>query len=352
MKLQRHALVPFAATFLAASAVTVIAPTAQAGPQSAAQACAYTASLLAVPSGAEAGAVTAEGGAGVYAGEIEFPEEGALQHAGLWKDGRFTDLGPAAGADGDLYISDVNGKGTVVGHGAELRGGSDGFPQYSWFPVVSRDGKLERLPVLPGTYNVQTRAITENGDIYGDGYGDDPNYTEVYKWPADQPGTVVKLSGLPRGSHVEGVDTDGTVAVTAVDNPKGTWLPYLWKDGVAKRLPIPAGAAHAQINGIANGYVVGDALASDFSRSAVLWNKNGQALALPNGSGADLVNSSGLILGSNKKLAAGLWQLTTSLGAAPSDGELNTLGEDGTLAGAKARAGTTYPRFPAVWRCG
>ncbi|MFJ8190006.1 hypothetical protein ACIQ8D_09555 [Streptomyces sp. NPDC096094] len=352
MNPKRRSVTLLATTFLAAAAVTGIAPSAQATPPAAAQACTYKAAHLPVPSGIEAGAVVATGGNGVYAGEIEFPEEDSLQHAVLWQDGRLTDLGPAAGADFDLYISDVNSKGTVVGHGAKVTGVTDGFPSWSWFPVVSRDGKLEQLPVLPGTYDVQTRVITENGDIYGEGRGADPNYSEVYKWPADRPGTVVRLPGFPRGSNVEGVDTDGTVAVTAVDNPKGTWRPYLWKDGVAKPLPIPSGAAHAQVTGISNGYVIGDALTSDFARSAVLWDRTGKATALPNGQGTRAINSQGLILGTNKKLGSSLWQLTSSVGAAPSDGMVYALGDDGTLAGAKARAGSTYPRFPAVWNCG
>lgn len=351
MNPNRRNVMLLSTALLAASAVTGVAPSAQAA-QSALQACTYRATHLPVPAGIESGAVRATGGDGVYAGEIEFPEEDSLQHAVLWQDGRLTDLGPAAGADFDLYISDVNSKGTVVGHGAEITGVTDGFPSWSWFPVVSRDGKLEQLPVLPGTYDVQTRVITENGDIYGEGRGDDPNYTEVYKWPADQPGTVVKLPGFPRGSNVEGVDTDGTVAVTAVDNPKGTWRPYLWKDGVAKALPIPAGAAHAQVTGISNGYVIGDALTSDFARSAVLWDRTGKATALPNGKGAGAINSQGLILGTNKRSVSSLWQLTSSVGAAPSDGMLYALGDDGTLAGAKARPGADYPRFPAVWNCG
>lgn len=348
MSSKRSNTVFLTATFLAASAVTGIAPSAQA----AAQACTYQAAHLPVPAGIDSGTVTATGGPGVYAGEVSFPEDGSLEHAVLWSNGTLTDLGPAAGADFDLYVSDVNSAGTVVGHGARITGVVEGFPSWAWFPVRSRDGKLEELPVPAGSHDVQTRAVTENGDIYGDGYGADPNYREVYMWPADQPGTVVKPSGFPRGSNVEGVDTDGTVAVTAVDNPKGTWRPYLWKNGVAKQLPIPAGAAHAQITGISNGNVVGDALTASFARSAVVWNKEGTAAALPNGQGASAINSQGLILGSNKRQVASLWQMTASVGAAPGDGVLTTLGDDGSLAGAKARPGATYPRFPAVWRCG
>ncbi|WP_326760217.1 hypothetical protein OHB35_27540 [Streptomyces phaeochromogenes] len=348
MNPKRRNAVLLASTFVAASAVTGIAPSAQAAPQ----ACTYQAAHLPVPAGIKSGVVKATGGAEVYAGEVEFPEDDSLEHAVLWSGGRMTDLGPAAGADFDLSVSDVNSKGTVVGHGAKITGVVEGFPTWSWFPVRSRDGKLEQLPVPAGSHDVQTRVITENGDIYGEGYGSNPNYTEVYKWPADQAGTVVKLPGLPRGSRVEGVDADGTVAITAEEAPAGTWRPYLWKDGTAKPLAIPAGAANASVTGISNGVVVGDALDADFNPSAVMWNKDGKVTALPNGQRTTAVNSKGLILGTNKRLVASLWQLSASAGAAPSDGVVTTLGDDGTLVGSKARPGATFPRFPAVWHCG
>ncbi|MEU9956283.1 hypothetical protein [Streptomyces sp. NPDC050982] len=101
-----------------------------------------------------------------------------------------------------------------------------------------------------------------------------------------------------------------------------------------------------------NGNVIGDAVTSSFARSAVMWDKEGKAAALPNGQGTSAITSQGLILGTNKRLVASLWQTTTSVGAAPSDGVLNAFVDDGSPAGAKARQGATYPRFPAVWACG
>lgn len=353
MNPKRRNAVSVALTVLAASAVTGIAPSAQAAPQAAAaRACSYKSAHLPVPAGIKSGTVNATGGTEVYAGEVEFPETDALQHAVLWSGGKMTDLGPAAGADWDLSVSDVNSKGAVVGSGAKVTGVVEGWPTVSWFPVRSRDGKLEQLPVPAGSHDVQTRVIAENGDIYGEGYGDDPNYTEIYKWPADQAGTVVKLPGLPRGARVEGVDADGTLAVTAEEAPAGTWRPYLWKNGTAKMLPIPAGSTDASVTGISNGVVIGDALDDDFNPTAVMWNKDGKATVLPDGHRTTAINSSGLILGTNKKLVGSLWQLAARGGAAPSDGVVNTLGDDGTLVGSKARAGASYPRFPAVWRCG
>lgn len=91
MNPKRRNAVLLASTFVAASAVTGIAPSAQAAPQ----ACTYQAAHLPVPAGIKSGVVKATGGAEVYAGEVEFPEDDSLEHAVLWSGGRMTDLGPA-----------------------------------------------------------------------------------------------------------------------------------------------------------------------------------------------------------------------------------------------------------------
>ncbi|MEU9184728.1 hypothetical protein AB0D14_09205 [Streptomyces sp. NPDC048484] len=78
--------------------------------------------------------------------------------------------------------------------------------------------------------------------------------------------------------------------------------------------------------------------------SAVMWNKDGKVTALPNGQRTTAINSKGLILGTNKRLVASLWQLSAAAGAAPSDGVVTTLGDDGTPVGSKALPGATFPR--------
>ncbi|MGW8377485.1 hypothetical protein [Streptomyces sp. ODS28] len=349
-RLARSAAAALATAALAVTGLTGLAPSASA----AAQACTYRPSQLPVPSGATAGAVTTVAGKDLFAGEIEYPAASRLtkRHAAIWSGGKVTDLGTVPDADYTLGVNDMNASGTAVGYGWKLTGSSEGWPLGTNYPFRSRDGKLEQLPVPEGAYGLVAQAITENGDIYGDGYLTNPNYREVFFWPADKPGTVTRLKGFPLGSRVEGVDTDGTVAVTAVNDPEGTTRPYLWKDGVAKALTLPSGATNATISSISGGTVVGDGQTADFNRFAVTWGKDGQPRKLPDGYGTSAVNSTGLILGtSGRTHSAKLWQGTSALRTLSGDGQFYTLGDDATLAGANAPAGTSYPRFPAIWRC-
>ncbi|MGW8375966.1 hypothetical protein [Streptomyces sp. ODS28] len=342
----RAAAATLATTALAVTGLIGLAPSAGAATQT----CAYRPSQMPVPSGATAGAVTATAGTDLFAGEIEYPVSGRTtkKHAALWSDGKVTDLGTVPDADYILGVNDMNASGTVVGYGWKLTGSSEGWPMGNNFPFRSSNGKLERLPVPEGAHDVVARAITANGDIYGD----DPNHRTAYFWPADKPGTVTQPAGFPVGSRVEGVDTDGTVAVTAVSDVEGTTRAYLWKGGVAKALAMPAGATNSTISSISGGTVVGDGQTADFGRFAVAWGKDGRPSRLPDGYGTSDVNSTGLILGSSAKShSAKLWQGASTLTTVKGDGQFYTLGDDGTLGGANAPVGTTYPRFPAVWRC-
>ncbi|MEW2049000.1 hypothetical protein [Streptomyces sp. NPDC005476] len=348
MSPMRRVIMPVVAGVVAATAVAALAPSAQADARS----CTYRPSQLPVPGGATAGAVTAMAGGGISAGEIEFPGSVIAQtHAALWSGDKVTDLGTVPGADYTLGVNDVNSSGVAVGYGWELTGSSEGWPLGEDHPFRSRDGKLEQLPVPAGAHDVVARAVTANGDIYGDGYGADPNHRTVYFWPADKPGTVTTPAGFPVGSRVEGVDTDGTVAVTAVSDIEGTTRAYLWKGGTAKALAMPAGATNSTISAISNGTVVGDGQTANFNRFAVLWGKDGVAKKLPDAYGTSDVNSGGLIVGTSARArAVTLWQGTTTV-ATLSAGRVYTVGDDATLGGANAPAGTQASLFPALWRC-
>ncbi|WP_406147882.1 hypothetical protein [Streptomyces sp. NBC_01012] len=349
MKPMRRAVMPVVSAVVAAAAVTAVAPSAQAD----AQACTYRPSQLPVPGGTTAGAVTAVAGGGISAGQIELPGSGDSQtHAALWTGDTVTDLGTVPGADVALGVNDVNSAGVAVGYGWELTGSSDGFPIGENHPFRSRDGKLEQLPVPAGAFNVVARAVTANGDVYGDGFGDDINHRTVYYWPADKPGTVTTPAGFPVGSRVEGVDTDGTVAVTAVSDIKGTTRAYLWKGGVATALAMPAGATNSTISAISNGTVVGDGRTADFDRFAVVWGKDGQATKLPDAFGTSDVNSSGLILGTSAGArATTLWQGTSTVATLSDDAKVYTVGDDATLGGSNLTSSAPTLRLPTLWRC-
>ncbi|MFE0515744.1 hypothetical protein [Streptomyces sp. NPDC058964] len=345
------------ATSLAAAALTVagsgaLAPSAQAAQaRDTAAACTYRPTSLPVANGVASGTVTAVAGGDVYAGTVSARVNGTAEpHAALWSGGAFTDLGTVPGGAASVSVNDVNGGGVAVGSAWQLTGGSDeGWPHGVDIPFRTRDGKLEKLPVPAGADGVVARAITENGDIYGDGFGKDPNHNTVYLWPADKPGTVTEPAGFPVGSVVAGVDKDGTVAVTAESDPDGTWRPYVWKDGVAKALPLPAGAPNAAVTAISNGRVVGHGLTGSLDKFAVLWDKDGSVKKLSGGTDAVDINAQGLILGFGRN---SLWQLTTPRGGVSGAGSLNAVAADSSLVGSASTGGDTSPRLPAVWRCG
>ncbi|MFJ1618490.1 hypothetical protein ACIODT_39130 [Streptomyces sp. NPDC088251] len=350
---QRTAASLLAAALTASSAVA-LAPAAEAAPaaQTGGAACGYQQpTYLPVGQGVTSGTVTATAGKDVYAGTVEVPNgsSSTKRHAALWTDGNYTDLGTVANAEDGLWVKGANSSGTVVGGAMKVTGSSDGWPLTENYPFRSHDGKLERLPVPAGAHDVIATTVTAQGDVYGYGYGiDDNNYTKVYMWPADKPGTVVEPIGFPRGSKVAGVDADGTVAVTAVSNPEGTWRPYVWKDGVAKALQLPSGAPNGSISAISNGRVVGQGLTANFGAFAVLWDKDGEVKKLPGGTGTTAINADGLIVGSGK---TNLWQLAQAKPALTGSGSLNAVSADSTIVGSAPTADSNSFNLPAIWRC-
>ncbi|TDD76529.1 hypothetical protein [Actinomadura rubrisoli] len=327
------------AVSLVSTAVTTSLVTALA-PSSAMAACQYRPTDLPLTSGATNGVVTTAAGTGVFAGETEVPVGKVTQeHAALWTGGKVTDLGTVPDAPDSLGVNDVNGAGIVVGSGWKITGHVEGWPIGENYPFRSRDGKLERLPVPSGAHDVVAQAITESGDIYGSGYRTDPNHTTVFFWPADKPGTVTEPTGFPVGSKVEGVDSDGTVAVSAISDSKNTRSAHLWKNGVSKPLPMPAGAKFSLISAISNGRVVGSV-----ESKPVLWDKSAVAKGLPTGTGASDVNRDGLIVGWSSSGASTVWRLTTKVATLPRDARILTVADDGSLGGYNNR-------IPALWRC-
>jgi hypothetical protein len=90
----------------------------------------------------------------------------------LWVDGELQ----AMGTPYDAYATGVNAAGTVVGSTAN--GG--------W---VYRDGKVSRLPTLPGSDIATPTAINFAGDIAGQ------SGPQAVIWPSDQPGQVRPVGG-------------------------------------------------------------------------------------------------------------------------------------------------------------
>lgn len=339
-------------TVLTATMVGAVAPTAAAAEPAA---CAWTPAILPLPTGALNGDVVAADGSGGYAGTISYgadSEQGG--RAALWKNGKVTDYGNLADPEYQnwLSVSGVNDAGTVVGSAYRQ---DDGFPA----AIRSRNGKMERLPELPGGYASTAEGINDRGDIVGaveTEADDDPRWRPVI-WPADKPGTVVELTGLPEIPAIAaGIDQDGTVLVSVDDSYSR--VPYLWTDGDARQLPLPEGAYDVIVRGISNGRVIGQvAYESDNETRSVLWDRDGKPRVVAGGEDVEGINRDGQIVGRTDDPSwrqFGVWQLTTlgsTLSYATDRGiEVSVSSDDGTIAGRswKIPGGRDEP---TVWTC-
>lgn len=337
---------------LMATMVGAVAPTAAATEPTA---CAWIPSILPVPTGALTGEVNATDGTGGYAGTISYGANSRKGgHAVLWKNGQFTDYGRLADPAFRKWVSvvGVNDAGTVVGSAER---DSDGYSH----AVRSRNGKIERLPELPGAVSSTAEGINDRGDIVGavETTVDDAPFWHAVVWPVDKPGKVVKLTGLPNVSTAAtGIDQDGTVLVDVDDNL--TRVPYLWKAGQARPLPLPDDAYHVVTRGIANGRVIALVVyRSGQGSPMVLWERDGLPRGVPRGQDIRGINRDGRMVGRTDDPdwhEFGVWQQTTldsTLSYAPDRGlEVTVSGDDGTIAG-RSWALPGGPSEPTVWTC-
>ena len=340
MTLKRRVVTVLTAGALAATGLITTA-------QAATTACTWRSTFLPVQAGATTGVVSAASGSSTYAGKVGFPTPGGANeyHVTRWTGTTISDLGLLPDAHDDLNVNDVNSSGTVVGDAGKIVGEDPWGVVIRSFPFKSSGGHLEQLPVPAGAYNVRAVAISDNGDIWGNGHpAGDPDHTTVYRWPAGQPGTVTTPAGFPLGSAVAGVDADGTVAFTVTPNPIADTSAFLWKNGVVTALPMLAGSTYASVSAIAGGRVVGES-----GHVGVVW-ENGTVKKLPGARSAEGISSTGLIIGWSLSITKSLWQLTTALGEVPAGTPRLAVAEDSTLLGGVSKSGQVSS-MPAVARC-
>ncbi|MGC0421797.1 hypothetical protein [Embleya sp. AB8] len=338
---------------LMAAMISAVAPTAATA---APTACTWTPAFLPLPAGGLFGEVVAADGSGGYAGTVGYSTDYRNKdtHAVAWKNGKPTDYGylDDPGYKKVVEVAGVNDSGTIVGI---ARRTDDGFNA-----VRSRNGRIERLPELPGAVYSNPKGINNKGDIVGNvGVvgADKILYFHPVLWPADQPGTVLELTDLPGPSPiVEGLDQDGTVLFTV--NTETGPAPYLWQDGTARALPLPAGVKTATMRGISNGRVVANIPFGQMSGTqSLLWDRDGRPQAVPQSIDVRGINRDGRIVGRVDVApwrSVGVWQLTT-LGAtlnwaADWQFEIVVASDDGTIAGGSWNYPVGFER-PTVWTC-
>jgi uncharacterized membrane protein len=162
--------------------------------------------------------VTASDDTGRYVAGRFHPEGGSPNQPTLvlWTDGvpvPFTV--PGTGGFGPS-ATDVNSHGTVVG---------EGFKAGRTFAWVYRDGQLQELPTVPGYTHHWAEAVNERGDIVGFAVSEaDPDQFVALIWPADQPGTVLKLAA-PRSAQAVDISDDGVIIGNLLDRVRPNVTP-------------------------------------------------------------------------------------------------------------------------------
>ncbi|MFD9907244.1 hypothetical protein [Streptomyces sp. NPDC059063] len=337
---------------LVASLVGVAAPAAAAAEPAA---CAWTPTNLPIPAGATTGTVFAADGSGGYAGTTtDGSNYGKDNHAVVWKNGKVTDYGYLNDPDyvKGVEIDGVNDAGTVIGIARRKDG--------NYHAIRSRNGKIERLPEPAGTDVSSVRGINDKGDIVGSvgTVVDNIRRFRPVIWPADQPGKVVDLTGVPEETPIPwGIDQDGTVLLLA--GPSNARVPYLWKDGKARALPLPKGAWDVALRGISNGRVVADVKTYNpgYAHLGVLWDRDGQPQVLPRNEGIRGINRNGQIVGvtdTSGTTEYGVWQLATLSSTLKQTSELGL--ELAATSGDNSLGGRSWKNpdgriKPTVWNC-
>lgn len=343
------------ATIAVAVSVT-LSPTAAA-----AQACAWTPGALALPSAINDGAmILAADSQGGYAGEgkVKFGPGLFSVRVLRWSGGQVTNYGSFR--NGRASVTGVNRHGTVVGHGprAGLVGDSRAFR--------STGAAFEELPEPAGTETSKATAINDNGDVVGHVGVKFQQGTTIYTvhtavlWPANAPGTVVKLTGLPATGQTTatGVDQDGTVLVehfpTRTNAFDATAL-YLQRGTTARKLALPSGSARVAGHQISNGRVAGVTYSSSTSPgTGVLWGQDGVPSRPDNNSSVNSVNRDGQSVGwtaDGALVTNGVWQQGQQLATLTGTLGLKVSADDGSVAGWSRAAAFGSKNQPTVWRC-
>jgi len=199
----------------------------------------------AVPAGRTGGVINAIDDTGrymvgaLYTGTVAVPVR--------WQNGEPT---PLAGATGTPVA--VNSQGLVAGFTDNQQ---DQYQGWVW-----KDGRLTMLAKASGYKWTMPQGINNWGDVVGYAMGDALDVNTPVLWPADHPGTVVKLK-LPSGVGAPGVHMSRATGIgddrTIVGVAKG--VPVRWNPAHAgSALPRPPGQNNGgYVNAIRGHYTFG-----------------------------------------------------------------------------------------------
>lgn len=286
------------------------------------------------------GFVMGTDGHGGYTGDLGI--DGTSQVV-TWTNGRPTVRGVPAGYE-FASVRDENGSGVVLGDASDYdTGRTRGF--------LLDDNGFHLVPDVAGYVGSTVLALNDRGDVLVNLVADDPAKGAVGLWPAVGQGLVVvpHTGDWPDAMHL---DNDGTVL----------FRDHLWQDGVTTPFKLPAGYSTAFGLALRNGVVVGFANPDGPPPSqAFRWVTPDRPEPLPLGDQAMFVNSTGLSAGqlpnptTPNAGAPFAWQDTTPIGRlllpdGYRDGDVQAVGEDGTITGIVSNGPLDEGGAPVIWQ--
>ena len=267
-----------------------------------------------------------------------------------WKNGTITNYGTGIAR---TSVTDENSSGALIGYnftGGGMYAAGDGWR--------TRNGGLEMLPELPGTFVSSPWEINDNGDIYGKIMRSRPTggqETLYVRWPADRPAEVEVLPPLPKDAVPAAFDEDGTILLN-FNGKQGTYKVGVWRNGVTTILPNVQGTSYTYATDISNGRAVGwsSGLGSQVNEG-VYWDRDGNLHLLPDTSSVEAINPNGLIMATsdsdgNYHYFNSIWRLGAfdSLVGDGSTDNMYVLGGDDTIGGSLGPSGQTLPACGAA----
>ena len=161
----------------------------------------------------------------------------------LWVDGRLVDF--HAPYESAAYV-DVNASGMILGRA------DDAGQSFAW---LYRDGRFTQLPGLSPTTAEIPIALNRRGDAVGhvdDGVAANTE-RRIVLWPANRPGTVLKMPREP--AQVVDIDDDGTMLGMSSGILSTS---YRWRlGGPVHVLASPSGNTNIAVIAIRNGWIGG-----------------------------------------------------------------------------------------------
>lgn len=305
---------PLRATIVMAA---VAAAVGLAGPGTADAAAGWQVKYMPIPGGYEGGyfSVNTTDGKGSFAGTAYLINGTGETDLVLWEGARTTVV-RNPGFCTDVYPRDQNPSGLIAVTAV-------GCADVDSDRAYTYDGSGFHKLASPDYQHVAAVAVNPAGDVLGMGWTTDQTHPEATLVWRHGVATPQVIANTQPGMYPVDIDDDGTVLFSA----------FVWRNGTATALTVPAGFDQVHAQAIRRGVVVGGATVGEYDNPAAYWWPTPTTpKTLPGATTATDINASGLVVGDLMT-----WKNGVSAGALPNpnEGLANAffVGDDGTVVG-------------------